>query len=242
MRHLVMTALALMSISSAHATSLVFTTESYPPYSYRSLHGEVLGMSVEQVREIIRSSDADISYTIELLPWARALALAETQPDHCVFVTARTPEREAQFQWVSPLAVTRNFLVSLEDRDIRATSLADLRSYTVGTQREDYTESLLRQNGFQHLDLSASYDFTLSKLLNGRIDLMPMSETVIEQLKDKGTPVAPVVQLAEQTLGIACNKAVSTQIIASLQTSLDRMLSDGRMSDIARAYGVSRVP
>ncbi|MBT9372492.1 transporter substrate-binding domain-containing protein [Rhizobium sp. CSW-27] len=231
-----------MSAHCALATNLVFTTESYPPYSYRSLHGEVLGMSVEQVREIIRSSGADIRYTIEVLPWARALALAETQSDHCVFLTARTPEREARFHWVTPLAVTRNFLVRRKDSPIRGKTLEDVRNYIIGTQRDDYTELLLRQKGFRHLDLSASYDFTLGKLLSGRIDLMPMSEAVISGLRDEGKPVEPVVLLAEQTLGIACNKAVPAPLVARLQAALDRMIANGAMQAIARSYGVTQSP
>lgn len=242
MRRLVMTAFAMMSASCALATDLVFTTESYPPYSYRSLHGEVLGLSVEQVREIIRSSGADIRYTIEVLPWARALALAETQADHCVFLTARTPELEARFQWVTPLAVSRNFLVRRKDSAVRGTTLDDLRNYIIGTQRDDYTELLLRQKGFEHIDLSASYEFTLAKLLSGRIDLMPMSEPAINGLRDQGKPLEPVVQLADQALGIACNKAVPASIITRLQAALDRMIANGRMAAIARFYGVGTSP
>lgn len=90
--------------------------------------------------------DTGTSYEVAVMPWARAIALASTQAMHCVFAAARTPEREKQFKWVTPIHIDRNILVARRKANVEASSLDEARKYRVGTQRGDYTEALLQSS------------------------------------------------------------------------------------------------
>ncbi|MFB9952248.1 substrate-binding periplasmic protein [Rhizobium puerariae] len=215
---------------------IAFSTESYPPFSYREPDGRYRGAGVDQIEIIMR--DMAMPFTMEIMPWARAIAVAETQPMHCVFAAARTPDREPRFKWILPLFVDRSILVRHAGTSIDATTIEEARQYTVGTHREDYTEALLRTSGFPKIDLSADFDTTLRKLLGDRIDMMPMSQSVYEKLRKEGTPIERVMLFSKQQLGIACNLDVPDELIAKMQANLDRLIRDGVQEAIFRRYGI----
>jgi polar amino acid transport system substrate-binding protein len=235
------TILLLASLGTASCAlaqqSIAFTTESYPPFSYRDPDGSYHGVGIDQITILMR--DAGLTFTVEMMPWARAIALAETQSSHCVFAAARTPEREAHFKWVVPLLVDRNILVKHAGSAVNPATMEDARQFTIGTHRQDYTEGLLRSLGFAKIDLSAEIDGTLRKLLSDRIDMMPMSEGSYEKLKAEGTPIEKVMVFSEQQLGIACNRDVADTAIAGMQAGLDKLIRDGTQKAILMRYGIS---
>jgi polar amino acid transport system substrate-binding protein len=220
--------------------SITFTTESYPPFTYQNADGSYSGIAIEQIALIMR--DIGHGYSIEIMPWARAIALAEAQAWHCAFAAARTPERERQFQWVVPLFVDRSILVRHAATPVQVKTLDEAKQFTVGTHRGDYTEQLLKRLGFGAIDLSADVDTTLRKLLGDRVDLMPMSEAVYNKLKADGTPIEKVIVLAEQQLGIACNLAMPDDVIERLRRNLRTMIDDGTQAAIERRYGINASP
>jgi polar amino acid transport system substrate-binding protein len=217
--------------------TLTLTTEQFPPFIYRDPDGSYHGSTVEQVEAIMQK--ADIPFTMEIMPWARAITLAETQSMNCVFSAARTPEREAKFKWVTPLSVTRNFLVKLSQSTVSARTMEEAKRYSIGTHRQDYTETILRERGFPSIDLSSSFEITLNKLLEGRIDMMPMPENVYKKLRAEGKPLETVVLLAESSLGLACNRDVPDEMIGRMQEGLDTLIRDKGQDAILEKYGLA---
>jgi polar amino acid transport system substrate-binding protein len=226
-----------LAFPAAAQEPIVFSTEAYPPFSYQEPGGNYRGVGIDQVEIVMK--EAGLPYVMEIMPWARAIALAETQPMHCVFAAARTPEREKRFKWVVPLHVDRSVLVRHSTVSITASTMDEAKRFIVGTHREDYTETLLRDRGFPKIDLSADVDTTLRKLLSDRIEMMPMSQTVFEKLKAQGTPVEKVMLFSEQHLGIACNSDMPDEIIGKMQDNLDRIISDGVQAAIYQRYGLN---
>jgi polar amino acid transport system substrate-binding protein len=216
----------------ASAAKLFLTTEVYPPYNLQNDDGSVAGVYIDQLRIVLEDTGTD--YEVAVMPWARAIALATTKAMHCVFATARTSEREKLFKWVSPIHSDRNILVARQSADINVSSLEDARKYRVGTQRGDYTEVLLGNLGFEHVDVGADFQITLHKLNAGRIDLMPMSESTFKS--QPPGKFREVITLARQQLGLACNKSVPDEVIAKLQARLDRLIADGTQQSIFDRY------
>lgn len=239
MRHLVLALGMVFAPPLALSAEIRFATEPYPPFSFQNAEGKADGAGVKQVEAIMKALQPDVGYSIEVMPWARALALAETRPGNCVFATARTAEREDRFQWVVPLLRDINVLVARQASSVTATRLDDATGFTVGTQREDYSEALLRNAGFTKIDLSASFDVTLAKLLGRRIELMAMSLPVYQKLLRDNVPVRLVATLSAHDLGIACNKNIDTQLIARMQKALDALIASGEQARIQQSFGVT---
>ncbi|MGV8938884.1 MAG: substrate-binding periplasmic protein [Allorhizobium sp.] len=223
-------------VSAAQAQPIVFTTEDYPPYNFREGTG-YSGVGYEQVIAIMQGLDTE--YTVDMMPWARAIALAETSPMHCVFTTAHIAEREGRFKWVEPLAIDRNVMISSQASGIKVRNIAEARRYTVGTQRDDYTQALLERNGFPKIDLATDLNLTLKKLLSGRIDLMPISEKYYYELRQQGNPLESQFILSEQKFSVACNRDFPDDILSQMQAGLDRLIKDGTQAALLKKYDMA---
>ncbi|QEE44452.1 amino acid ABC transporter substrate-binding protein [Rhizobium sp. WL3] len=227
--------LSLATAPVAAADVVHFTTEDYPPYNYR-VGGEIRGAGYDQV--LLMMKEINVPYTIEMMPWARAIALAESEPLHCVFTTAHIPEREKLFKWVEPIAVGRNFMVSHKNSEIKVGTIEEAKAYIVGTQRNDYTQTLLENEGFPKIDLATDLKLTLKKLVTKRIDLMPISEQHYIELQEKGEELAAQFVFSEQKFAIACNADFPQELLARMQGALDKLIADGTQAEIFDTYNL----
>jgi polar amino acid transport system substrate-binding protein len=227
--------LSLAAAPVAAADVVHFTTEDYPPYNYR-VGGEIRGAGYDQV--LLMMKEINVPYTIEMMPWARAIALAESEPLHCVFTTAHIPEREKLFKWVEPIAVGRNFMVSHKNSEIKVGTIEEAKAYIVGTQRNDYTQTLLENEGFPKIDLATDLKLTLKKLVTKRIDLMPISEQHYIELQEKGEELEAQFVFSEQKFAIACNADFPQELLARMQGALDKLIADGTQAEIFDTYNL----
>ncbi|WP_159667300.1 ABC transporter substrate-binding protein [Andreprevotia sp. IGB-42] len=152
-----------------HAAALTLVTEDYPPFNM--LSGEVVtGISTELLRESLQL--AGLRADFKLLPWARALFLARTQPDTCVYSAVRTHEREHWFQWIGPLVADDIKLFALASNPVRVNNVADAKRLRVGGYNGDAYTDVAEKMGIP-VERVTSDAQNLLKLHAGRIDLWP---------------------------------------------------------------------
>lgn len=235
MRRIALLAL-LVFTTSAHAETIKLNTEDYRPFNFRE-GNEYKGVGVEQVNLLMK--DAGLDFSMEMMPWARAINLAATQPNNCVFTAVHNAERHPKFKWIEPLLKNRTVLVRKAGSDVNPGTIEEAKSYVVGTQRDDYTQNILEAHNFPKIDLAANQNLSLKKLLSGRIDLMPVSEDYYAGLKSEGNPIEVAVILAEDIYSIACNKSISDEIISKMQASLNKLIADGTQAALFKKYGLS---
>jgi polar amino acid transport system substrate-binding protein len=109
---------------AAPAQRLLGLTENLPPLNYEDEQGPQ-GFSVELLR--LMAARAGVRLELQVLPWQRAVQLAEAEADSVLFSLTRTPERETRFQWVGPIAQRRILIYKLASRgDLAMTQLASL--------------------------------------------------------------------------------------------------------------------
>lgn len=227
--------LPLLVAGAAHAGTIKLVTEEYPPFSFRE-NNVYKGASIDQVDNLMKRSKID--YSIDMMPWARALRLAETDPATCVFTTVHNEERDKKFKWVEPLLTGRTILIRKRGADIAPKDLNEATQYTIGTQRSDFTADLLKNKSFGKVDLASDFNLTYKKLMLGRIDMMPISEKYYDKLKREGAEIDFVLVLAEQTYSIACNKGVPDDTIEKMQAGLKALIADGTQKTLFNKYGV----
>jgi polar amino acid transport system substrate-binding protein len=227
--------LSLAPFSAPLAETLHFLTEEYAPFNYFK-DGRITGIAVEQIEAMAKA--ADIDYTIEIMPWARAFAMAENQPMNCVFTTGYNRERANRFAWVNPLLKDEMVLLKRKDGSTRPASLQEALTMKVGSQRGDFAVEALEDLGFADIDLAADIDISVRKLLSGRIDLMPTSIKTYENLVNQGQPVEKAMLMAGQIYGLACHEETPPDIIGRLQAALDQLIVSGAQDRIFAAYGL----
>jgi polar amino acid transport system substrate-binding protein len=229
--------LSLAAAPVAAADAVHFTTEDYPPYNFRE-GSDIKGAGYDQL--LLMMKKVGVPYSLDMMPWARALALAETTPMHCVFTAAHIPERDGRFKWVEPIGIGRNLMIGRKGGGIDVRSVEEAKAYTVGTQRDDYTETLLKNEGFTKIDLATDLKLTLKKLESARIDLMPVDEQHYNVLEKAGEPIEVKFVFTEQTFSIACHPDFPEELRAKMQAALDTLIADGTQAKILERYGLGR--
>jgi polar amino acid transport system substrate-binding protein len=134
----VFSALAFLAVGALRAETLRFVTEPFPPYNY-----EQEGRAVGPMPEIVRAACVRIAIhcNIEVMPWRRALQMAEQGKADGVFSLVWLPEREARFHLGPPVVELTYSLFAQTASPMRYQRLADLNGYTLaaygpsGTQR-----------------------------------------------------------------------------------------------------------
>ncbi|MBI3146332.1 MAG: transporter substrate-binding domain-containing protein, partial [Pseudogulbenkiania sp.] len=117
---------------------------------------------------------------LQLLPLKRALQQAEIQPNTLVLSLARTPEREAHYQWLSEVSPYTLWVYKASGRRLALRSPSDLagKGLRIGVQDGANFHEWLKQRGIGAppdntvLDLVPQNELNFRKLQLGRIDLL----------------------------------------------------------------------
>lgn len=179
-------ALALLVAPKATSEQVRVVLEESPPHQVVK-DGQISGLSTAVVDAVLKRAGDTPSY--EVYPWARAYRIAITTPNVLIYNIARTPEREAQFEWIGKVANYKFGFLKLSKRsDIQVRQLSDLRQYAVGAQRDDFMAEWLRDVAklpAEHLQLQPDVVETWRLLVNGKIDLMSDDPHAIDDILKK---------------------------------------------------------
>lgn len=233
---------------SFSASSLHLLTEHFPPYNYQD-GDRITGINAEIVHRLCEITNTDCS--IRLYPWLRAYEYALMDPKAGLFTTSRTPERQAKFQWVGPLASSRAFLYRLKSRpEVNPQDLAGAQQFGIAVARGDVYEEFLLKAGFvrgKNLLDFPSKSAPVGLFLQGKVDLVIGSELVMPAWlaahHASMDQVEPVIEL--ETKGenyLALNLAVPAEQVVALQTALDEMKSSGEYQRIVGRLFVEAMP
>ena len=220
----------LLSKSAIAAEPLRVVLEVSPPHQTLE-NGKVGGLTTAVVDAMLQQAGLSASY--EVYPWARAFRIAATTPDVLIYNIARTPEREAQFEWIG--VVTRykfGFLKLSRREDIQVTQLADIKHYVVGAQREDFSAEWLKDTAKQppeKLELQPDVIETWRLLVNGKLDLMIDDPQAIDdmlhqhQLERSDIEFVLFPPALEQQTWIALKKGSSPALVQRLRLAYQQV-------------------
>ncbi|MDT9000258.1 transporter substrate-binding domain-containing protein [Paucibacter sp. APW11] len=227
-------ALALPA-NSRSAERLVLTTEEYPPYNMADARGQVTGISTDIVRALL--DGLGYEYEIQLLPWARAIAMARTQVNTCVYSMSRTPEREALYKWVGPL-VYNDWTLFARSGASRPAHLDEAMNMRIGSYQGDAIVAYLQTRGHQ-VDVAPTDDVNPKKLLAGRIDYWATGRLIGQyRLQQQGlSGVEPVLNFNRTEMYLACNRQLPDEQLRLLNNTLQTMEKKGQIRRIYAQHG-----
>ena len=220
------------------AAELRLYTEDYRPFSYLE-NGKPSGMAVAVVEELIRRTGERAR--IELVPWTRGYHQVRHQADTALFSTVRTAQREAEFQWVGPIAQGYTRFYTYKDAGLRVTSLDDVRHLgTLAVPKQWYSYELLREQALDNLYGVPTPQDMLRMFRHGRVKLLLANTLTLDgMLAEQGMNAG---QLQEQfdlmTNGsyIAFSLQTDAERVAQWQQALQQMRQDGSLERIYRHW------
>lgn len=232
---------AVVSTSLA-AERLYIFTENYPPYNTSST-GESFAHSAEDISGICGDmvkamlARVDYDYVMKMRAWSFAYDRVKDKENHGLFCTARTDEREDQFQWVGPLASIKWTLFAAPGSDITLNSLEDAKDLKIAGYKGDVMSDYLVEQGFNVI-MSLSSDVNTNRLKLGQADLWVTDGLVGPLMAEKQgvTGLKPVLVFRETPMYLALNKQTSPAIVSDLQKALDSARSDGELEAIVARY------
>ncbi len=229
---------------AAKTAGLTIYTESYPPLNFTE-NGKVTGLATELVRELMKRTNTVAD--IELAAWEKGYKAVMEKPNVALFTVAMTPERKPLLQWVGPIAfLNANFYAS-KGSQFGIRYLADAKKIpNVVAVREDYTEQLLKREGFTNLESVATEEIAVRKLLGGEAQLFPCNNvTMPALLKRVGAAtgdVESVLNLSTDLIYVAFSKGTPPELVARWQKALDEMKADGALRQIYAKWLPAETP
>jgi len=237
------TALGIVLLAGAAraAEPITLIAEDYPPFSWiDKASGKPTGLSADIVAELMQRAGIATT-TPAVVPWARAMVLAASTPNACLYTTARVPEREAMYQWVGPIGHNEWVLFARRADHISLHSLDDALPYQIGTFISDASVAILHQH---HLKVNAVPSDRLNppKLQMERIQLWSVGRMPGLYLqRELGiSDFEEVLNFAQADMYLACNKHMDAAGIARLNELLRGMYHDGTMQRIYTRYGYDK--
>lgn len=234
-RLLAVLAVAAATLAQAAPFRLILATEEYPPYNMSGANGVVTGISTDIVRAMLDA--AGYEYEIAVYPWARAIALARTQINTCVYSMSRTPEREALYKWVGPL-VSNDWVLFARSGASRPQTLDEAMLMRIGSYQGDAIVAYLQTRGHQ-VDVAPSDDVNPKKLLAGRIDFWATGKLIGQyRLRQQGIEgIEPVLTFNHTEMYLACQIQLPDAQVQKLTQTLRALEKSGAIRKIYAGYG-----
>lgn len=226
MRFLLAVGLFCLRPAFAGNFPLVITTEPEdPPFSM--IRMEVLvGTATDIVKAALEQTGTP--YRLTPYPWLRAVDIAKTQENACVYATTPTPERKPLFKWVGPIVRESWVLYARPDSDIKLSSLAEAASFRIGGSDGAAQTAYLESQGLKVETINSVGNMVanLKKLMKGHIDLwatgLKRGSYVARAQRVAGLKV--VLKFHDADLYLACNPAVPDKLIDSLNLAVHRLI------------------
>jgi len=136
--------LACSPLAHAESDSLQVVTGNLPPFAVEGADAEP-GMLVELTEALLAQAGWPVK--VQFYPWARAMQTALHQPRTLILPLTRTPEREAQYQWLVRLYVQRFVFITRKGMP-KVAQLAQAQGLRVVVLRGSPNVAQLQRHGF----------------------------------------------------------------------------------------------
>lgn len=242
-------ALAL-AVGDSHAEQLRFVTEDFPPFTYAATHttddDRAAGPFVEIVEAVCARMGIDCP--IQLLPWRRALALAEAGEVDGIFTVIRSPERERAFHLTRMLATSRYGVYARGASGFVFHRAQDLAGRTVAVYGPSGTSFVLSEHLAQVDDVQMILESDNRRLMRmlqagrfGGQGVAVVNQDVawhlIEQERLVDIHEAGELQSVSYAIGLS-RVAVSETRFQRFDDALEALIADGSIARILRRHGL----
>lgn len=211
------------------AQELTVVTEDWRPYNYQDGQ-EIKGVSTDIVKKVL--AQANVKHTISVLPWARAYAMAQENPNTMIYTIIRIPQREKLFKWVRPLGNggTTSLYRLKSKEEVDPKTIEEAKAFSVVANNDSMDHIWLKDNGFTKLQTPSRVELSLKVFFSGeRVDLIAFDDSVMEEeFKKFGydrSKVVKVLSLFKTPPYMAVSLSTSDEMVTRLQNAYDDLIS-----------------
>lgn len=237
----------LLSAQLSAASSLSFVTHPLPPYSYEQ-HGQAGGPMAEILA--LACARIGVSCQTRVLPWRRALSLAEQGQVEGLFSVIDIPLRRQQLLLLRPVLSLHYTFFAPQGSSFSYTNPESLRGYQIAAYGPSGVSSLLLDavKALPGTEVKVVLDnpTALKMLAAGRFGgkgLVLANEDVARKLildpGFHGLREAGVFKNLTYTFGLSrANNMITPELAERFNQALTKLCREGAIDRIANRYGV----
>lgn len=222
---------------SAAAAEPTLLAGEVAPFSYQR-DGQITGLATDLVRAMAQR--VGHSGKMELVPFGRALKVAETEPNTIIFIIGRNAAREPLYQWIANL-VDEEFVIAASSQskfDISSFEAAkDLRT---GVMRASVGANIARDRGLLNIEDTTAEETNAKKLAMGRLDAWVASwNTMLHAQRLAGLDTKALRRGAvalKVGLYLAASRSLDKAQADKWRAALDAIKKDGTYARILQQY------
>lgn len=234
---------------SALAAEMKFATQAFPPFSYEA-NGKAAGPLVEVVTLVCERLKAKCS--IEVLPWRRAVDMAEGGELDGIFPVSRTPEREKELHISDFITETAYSFFAPEASSFKYGQPKDLDGRTIGVYGPSGTatalEDALKAGSTGRAIIELTNVVVLKKVAEGRYGDKGLGlvnrDVALQLLKSEGIAgVKAVGELKKLAYGIGFSrKKVDPATFTQFNDALKAVIKEGKVKAILDKHSIRPAP
>ena len=232
--------LPLGRIAAASEQRLV--TANLPPFAIED-QSEHRGALVEVAEAVL--ARAGFPARAEFFPWARSQLLVAQGSRVLIVPLARTPEREAQYQWLLKLYTVHQQFIK-QQGEPRIQSFDQARSLRVGVLRGSPDLAILRRQQFadERIVQAASAIDLLRLLERHHVDVIFGADIIYATVSSTrpGLQLSPGARLGSTDIWLAGGAGFDAEDRQRLAAAHAALLKDGSIERIFRRYGLRPAP
>lgn len=217
-----------------------------PPFEFQE-GNKIVGLDVEAARESFAVSGYEVKFV--MVPWLRAVMLAETGRVDAVLSIKETQERKEKLLFSDSLGYTKSVFFKLSSLNIAPTNLNQLKKYTIGILADYPYGKKFNDIKFPKLSVMISDNAqlrNLKKLKAGRVDLVACEINLCNYLINKypdelsGIDYIKTVDIEEiHPYYIAFSKsnmARSQELLQKFNEGLKKYIAEGKRATNIERY------
>lgn len=240
--------LAALPALAAPAPWRLFLTEPFPPYTYERA-GKPAGPLVDVLDKVCEQLGWRCE--VRVMPWRRALALAEQGEAHGLFTVVDAPERRKYFALSPAVLQARYTVFGRQGESLQYKGPASLEGRTVAAYGPSGTSMMLEElaQGLQIQTLIERDNLTVLRMLHagryGPQGLVLMNEAVALWLTAQND--MPPLQAVGTVRQFGYHFGLSRQRLSAaeqqrFQRSLQQLCRSGRMAELVQPYALPAAP
>ncbi|MDM4768145.1 transporter substrate-binding domain-containing protein [Pelomonas sp. SE-A7] len=222
-----------------------FVTEPFPPYTYAE-RGKAAGPMVAVLQAVCE--ELRWNCLVEVLPWRRALGLAQAGRVDGIFTVVDTPERRVYFHVSQPVIAARYTLFSRAGDDFRFKDKQGLQGRTLGAYGPSATvlalDELVADVAGVQTVIETDNRTVLRKLAAGRYGpkgLALVNESVaLTLMRDEkldGLQTAGSIKDFDYAFGLS-RQRVNEADFKAFNEALAQLCRSGRTAELLRPFAV----
>ena len=226
----------------ASEKTIVIGYDSFDPYSYQDVNGDMVGIDVE----IARQAFGELGYepVFRLINWEDKDAYLADGTIDCIWSCFTMTDREDKYQWAGPYMYSRQTVAVRDDSGI--SELSDLAGKRVAVQATTKAETVFlyaEEYGLPEVERVVSLSTTdemFAILRKGYVDAIAGHEGLIGKIVNDGTDTYRMLEksIYMSELGVAFEKGTHQELSEQLTEVLETMKTDGSIGQIAEKYGL----